>query len=76
MFGHATPRELIAEMQEESERRDAVSKLRHEEFKRRDRERQEEIERLGEESERTRNAAEWQPDSRSPTSAVADTSCW
>jgi hypothetical protein len=52
MFARPTVRELIAEMQEESRRRDAASKLRHEEFKRRDKEREEEIERLSEESER------------------------
>ena len=39
-------------MREEMRRCDAASKLRREEFKRRDRERQEEIERLSEESER------------------------
>jgi hypothetical protein len=52
MFGHPSVRELIAEMQEEMRRSDAASKLRREEFKRRDRERQEEIERLSEGSER------------------------
>jgi hypothetical protein len=45
MFGRPSLRELIAEMREESKRRD-------EESKRRDRERKEEFERLVEESER------------------------
>lgn len=52
MFGRPTIRELIAEMQEEIRCCEAASKLRREEFQLRDRERQEEIERLSEESER------------------------
>jgi hypothetical protein len=52
MFGRPSLRDLIAEMQEESQHRAEASKRRDEEFKRRDRERKEEIERLMVESER------------------------